>query len=56
MITVESLTRIELSPGDRVISSTQLHGYVLVFTKRGHVYQITPDGFDRVEFHKSGLI
>ncbi len=32
--------RIELRPGDEIVSSTLYRDYVLVFTKMGHIYQV----------------
>jgi hypothetical protein len=38
---VEKMFKIELQPGDRVVTTTQIRDYVIVVTERGDVFRIT---------------
>ena len=38
---VERMFSIDLPPGDRVVTATQIRDYVIVVTERGDVYRIT---------------
>jgi hypothetical protein len=38
---VEKMFQIELQPGDRVVTATQIRDYVIVVTKLGNVFRIT---------------
>jgi hypothetical protein len=38
---VEKMLKLELQPGDRVVTATQIRDYVIVVTEYGYVFRIT---------------
>jgi len=44
MILFHAISRMELAPGDVVVSAVTYHDYVLVITEQGNVFKITDNG------------
>ncbi len=47
MIVRKLISELELEPGDEVSSATYWHDKVIVVTKRGRVFELSPDEFVR---------